>query len=479
MSTSSKRLSRSVRLAYGFGLSAEGIKNNAFNYFLLFYYQQIVGLHELLCGAALVISLLVDAFIDPMIGIWSDGWKSKLGRRHPFMFAASLPMAVCFMAVFMPPKDAGQAALFAWLTVFAIGTRISMSLFAIPHQSLVAELSSDYDVRTSLATHRTSFAWYFGLLNAVLAYVVFLRDTKEYPRGLLNPDGYLPFAIWGGSAMLVATLISSMGTRKAAILAQPDQTRFRTLTVKDLPKAIVTALRNANYRIVVFVGLCKSVNYGVTETMNNYINTFFWGFTSIQMFSFLIVIFFAAFFVHGVAGRLVQRFGKRNVAMTAALIPALVGPLFVLLRILGLLPPSGSRPLLFLLCGVVFVIYSGIIMGVTMIPAMIADTTDEHELRHGNREEGLLFSANTFMYKASSGVGILIASSIIWLVGFPRGAKPEDIDPDVVTHLGAASAVPNLVLGLAAFLVIRRYALSRERHTEILSELQKARPTAS
>jgi Na+/melibiose symporter-like transporter len=78
-----------LKLAYGMGLSAEGIKNNAFNLFLLFYYQQIVGLDSALCGLALFIALCFDGIVDPAIGVWSDGLKSRLGRRHPFMYASS------------------------------------------------------------------------------------------------------------------------------------------------------------------------------------------------------------------------------------------------------------------------------------------------------------------------------------------------------------------------------------------------------
>src|SRR5262245_51139192 len=184
MTATSKRLPRGVRLAYGFGLSAEGIKSNAFNYFLLFYYQQIVGLDAVLCGLSLALSVVVDALFDPLVGSWSDGWKSKLGRRHPFMFAAILPLSLCFIAVFAPPKTGNQALLFGWLTFFSIATRLAMSMFTIPHQSLVAEFASDYDERTRLQTLRMVFAYAFGLFNAVLGYTVFLKDTPEYAQGV-------------------------------------------------------------------------------------------------------------------------------------------------------------------------------------------------------------------------------------------------------------------------------------------------------
>jgi Na+/melibiose symporter-like transporter len=145
----------------------------------------------------------------------------------------------------------------------------------------------------------------------------------------------------------------------------------------------------------------------------------------------------------------------------------------VALRILGVLPPSGSKQLLSILSCTVFLGYSGIIMATAMIGAMIADTTDEHELRTGRRQEGLLFSANTLIAKTSTGFGSLVAGALVFVVGFPDRATPDNVDPGVVTRLGAFAALVNLSLGIVGVLLIRRYVLSRQRHTEILSQLEQ------
>ena len=75
----------SSKLAFGIGQYAEGLKNTAFSLFILFYYNQVLGLSGTLAGAALFIALLFDAITDPLAGSLSDNFKSRLGRRHPFM----------------------------------------------------------------------------------------------------------------------------------------------------------------------------------------------------------------------------------------------------------------------------------------------------------------------------------------------------------------------------------------------------------
>ena len=77
-------------LSYGIGQAAEGFKNQAFNIFLLFYYQQVVGIPGTLAGLALGIALFFDAISDPAAGVISDRFRSRWGRRHPFMFISAI-----------------------------------------------------------------------------------------------------------------------------------------------------------------------------------------------------------------------------------------------------------------------------------------------------------------------------------------------------------------------------------------------------
>lgn len=468
-------LSRGVKIAYGFGLSAEGIKTNAFNLFLLFYYQQIVGLDPGLCGIALFIALLIDAVTDPAVGVWSDGYRSRLGRRHPFMYASSVPLALFFVGVFMPPAGMSQAMLFLWLLGFAAGTRFSMTLFAIPHQSLVPELTEDYDERTSLQTLRTVFAWLFGLLYALLAYAVFLRATERYPQGLLNPEGYTVFAIWGAIIMLMTTVMSTLGTQRAALQKRIDESRMQQARLRDLPQDIKAALQSPSYRSAVLGGLCLWVSFGVNQNLNNYLLTFLWGFTSEQLTIFIFVLMACSLLALAITRPLARWLGKKHLTIMTAIIAPLILTGQIFLRLTGLLPGNGEVILMWIVGGNVFVGYTAMIISMVMVGSMIADTTDEHELRTGARQEGLLFSANAFISKASSGLGVLVSGFVIKLAAFPTNATPGSVDPQVVHNLGLFTALVTLLFGVGMVLGFRPYQLTRERHGAIMQELQQAR----
>ena len=130
--------------------------NSAFAILLFFYFNQVLGLSGTLCGLALLIATSIDAITDPVMGTISDNWRSSLGRRHPFMYASALPLAISFYFLFAPAFDSGNA-LFVWLTGFAILTRMSMTLFHVPHMAFGAELSDDFDRRTNLVAYRMLF----------------------------------------------------------------------------------------------------------------------------------------------------------------------------------------------------------------------------------------------------------------------------------------------------------------------------------
>ena len=94
-------LSWRVRFMFAVGQIPEGVQSTSFGFFLLFFYNQVLGLSGFFASLAIVVALLVDAVSDPVIGSWSDGFRHRWGRRHPFMYAAAAPFAICFYFVFI------------------------------------------------------------------------------------------------------------------------------------------------------------------------------------------------------------------------------------------------------------------------------------------------------------------------------------------------------------------------------------------
>ena len=94
--TESMRLSFGTKLAFGSGAIAEAVYMGLFNTFITIFYNQVIGLSNTLIGLAIMLALIGDALTDPVVGVLSDRWRGKLGRRHPFMLVAPVPLVVSF-----------------------------------------------------------------------------------------------------------------------------------------------------------------------------------------------------------------------------------------------------------------------------------------------------------------------------------------------------------------------------------------------
>ncbi|MFQ3334972.1 MAG: GPH family glycoside/pentoside/hexuronide:cation symporter, partial [Candidatus Arcticimaribacter sp.] len=180
-------VSKRNKLLYGLGFSSQGIKDGLFQLFLFFYFSQILGLEPIYAGFASVIALFFDAISDPLVGTLSDRWKGgKWGRRHPFMLLSALPLGIFIYILFTPPAGLDQQGLFAWLTFFSVMVRFSLTFFIVPGMSLGAELSSDYNERTTITSYRVMFSAFLSPFIILLGLIVFFTPTAENSNGLFN-----------------------------------------------------------------------------------------------------------------------------------------------------------------------------------------------------------------------------------------------------------------------------------------------------
>ncbi len=469
------RLRLSTKLTYGFGSIAEGVKDVAFKTFLLFYYNQVLGLPGWMGGAAGAVALTVDAVTDPLIGSLSDGTRTRWGRRHPYMYAAAMPMATFFVLLFNPPAGLSSWGLFVWLTVFAVLVRASMTLYTIPSNSMVAELTPNYDERTSLVSFRFLFGWIGGGTMTLLAYLWFLAPGERLADGLRNPAGYAAWSVTGAFMIAAAILLCALGTHHCipALKSPPNAGRF---SLRRLEGEVREALGNPSYRTLVVAALFAAVGGAFTDVFGLYLNTYFWEFRAEQLAAFVPGVVLGVTLGVLSARPISVRFDKRSAALFLATSSVVIGPLPVFLRLARVMPPNGSPLLLaILVVHVAFMTTCAVAIGI-LIGSMISDTIDQNELVTGKRQEGVFSSAIAFSAKAASGVGTLLAGTALDLIAFPRpepGAPPPEIPADQATALGWIVGPGLLGLWVCTLFFLSRYRLTRAEHARVLAELER------
>ena len=466
-------LSRATRLWYACGQFAEGVKNESFANFLLFYYNQVLGLSGAQAGLVILIALAFDAVTDPLVGTLSDRTRSRLGRRHPWLFASALPLGLTFYAVFAPPAGLGERGLFLWMLTFTVLCRAAVTLFHVPHLALGAELSDDYEERTLLVTLRNVFQRAAGILPGVLGLLILMRATDSYPDGRFNPGAYPTYGAIAAVIMTLVVLGTAWKTRsQIPYLRPPDPNPRRGGVFRELAHDVVQVLHLRSFRAL-FAGTTISfVAWGVVVTLGLHLGTYFWQATTDEMFLWGVGTGIGLFTGLAYWTREATRTDKKPVFMRGMGVFLLFTVPPPLLRVAGYWPEHGTAlyiPIWILTTGTLahFGIASTMVTG----QSMMADTTDEDELRHGRRREGIFFGASSFAAKCAFGVGGLVAGRIVDFVGLVPGSDPMDVGERVVRDLGLTLGGTILILVGASLLAFARYDLTRERHAEIRAAL--------
>jgi Na+/melibiose symporter-like transporter len=466
-----------TKILYGIGSVGYGVKDNGFQFFLLLYYNQVLGLPEAWVGLGIMVALVVDAFIDPAVGYLSDHWHSRWGRRHPFMYAAALPVAAAYWLLWSPPQGLSQGQLFAYFVTIAVLVRICISFYEIPSASLVPELTDQYDERTAIIAYRFFFGWWGGLGMAVLAYAIFLVPDATHPTGVLNPEGYHRYGITASLLMLVTIFVSAIGTHwYIPHLRQPPSRH--ALGLRGVLRELVETLSNRSFMALFGGGAFAAIGVGLSSALTIYINTYFWELSSAQLSILTLPLFGSAILAVIVAPAVSMRLGKKRAAIAISVAALSLGPAPIVLRLLGWFPANDTPLLLpavlvFNLAAVTLFITSSILTA-----SMLADLAEDSEVVTGRRSEGVFVAANMFVQKAVSGFGIFASSLLLGAVGFPRDAQPGAVDPAVIWRLGFLFVTVIVTVYAIAIGFLTSYRISRESHEENLRRLAGAPPSS-
>ena len=457
------KLPMRVKLIAGFGSIAFGVKDSGFSFFLLIFYNQVLGMDAGLVSLALLIALLADAVVDPIIGNLSDRTYTRWGRRLPWLYAAPVPLAFLWVLLWSPPE--GAAPSFAGLVGIAIGVRVLLSACEVPSISLVPELTADYDERTTLFRYRYLSGWMGGLLTMVLAYTVFMPG----PQGLLRIDGYQAFGIFGAGLMAVSVIGSAIGLHP--LVAHLPDHKPPPFSVSGVFGEIVEAFSERSFLIFAAGGLAAYIVQGMTFSMSNYLNLFVWQVSQGQLMLYPLLLLASVVLMFVVVGPMHARFGKARSAAWSALLAPVIGMVPYALLLAGVWPQPGSNAST---AGFYSFLLFGNTLGIVSLvsaTSMMAEIVEAFEERTGRRAEGSFYSGNWLIQKCATGAGIFITGQIIALAGLATNAAPGSVPKDVIATLVLCFGGVSLVLAVVSAFWLARFPISREQHEARLERL--------
>ncbi len=463
------RLGIVTKLGYGVGSIASSASATALAAGVMtVYLNQVIGLPVALVGVAIMISLIFDAIVDPLIGVWSDATRSRWGRRHPFMYAAALPTGIFIYLLWHTPTSWPKETTFVFVLGLLIAVRFCVGLYDTASAALAPELAPDYNERTTLMSYRWFFVTAGASVMVMLLYMVFLRRDASHPLGILNRAGYADFGTVAAVVISLSILTAGLATHRLIpyLSASP-----KPESLKASLKEIAGVLTNPSLLVMMACGLVGGMGNGITGTMNTYFYLYFWELPP-QTTAWLIVVSIpAAFFGATLTPALSKRFGKKVAMVGLFLVTVVTGLAPMTCRLTGFFPPNGSPWVFVILLGDAFVTATLGLMGLVLLSSMVADVVEDAAVTTGKRSEGLLFSANNLVPKISLAVGGFVATLLLTAVHFPVHAQQGRVDPSLMRHLALLYLPIVATLGVVATLILLLYRIDRVKHERNLTDL--------
>ncbi|MFS8868227.1 MFS transporter [Synechococcus sp. H65.1] len=448
-----RRLSWWTKLAYGVGDLGTGMTANILIFFLLPFLTNTVGLAAGLAGSIYAITRFWDALNDPLIGILSDRTRSRWGRRRPWLLFSALPFALTFAAQWWIPFPGRTGLLSAYYLAVSLLFNTFYSAANIPYASLTAELTQDYDERTQL----NQFRFAFSVGGSMVAVVTFPLLVNLLPD---RAAGHLLAGACFGVISALPLLLCFWGVREQYQSWRDPLPLLQQLRV---------AFSNRPYLFVSGIYLCSWLAFQFTATIIPYFIVFWMQLPEVWISLVVLAVQSVAVLTLFAWTRLSAHLGKRAMY--------LIGAGFWLISQAGLffLQPGQERLMiaLALLAGV------GVSATAYLGPwSMLPDVIDLDELHTGERREGIFYALMVFLQKVGLGLGLFFLGQVLEWSGFiPSVAgEPPPTQPEsaLLAIRLAIGPLPAVVL-IGGILLVWLYPITRQRHRQILQELEARR----
>ncbi|MBK9989712.1 MAG: MFS transporter [Verrucomicrobia bacterium] len=439
-------------------------------------FMSYLGVRPAWVGTALMLNRLLDAFSDPFFGWLSDNTRTRWGRRRPFLLfgglAAGLGLPLLFL--FIAPHWSEQK-IFAYMLVSSILYVPLMSSFNMAFQSLGAEMTPDYNERSSVMSFKGAIQKimevgnFAGLQVATWAGLRFASSVGNDP---MKPNTLLGIQIYTcflGALMILFSSIMffSLRERYYAQVISRKQERVR------LSEAFWETLKCRPFRIQLLFTFAFALGNSVVGSLG-YIATRYvvcngaeqpaavwntWMGVAASVGGFIGAL--------GIA-QLANAYGKKHAAIITCLLAYAA-------YASGWWLYSPTTPWL-------QVIYSG---GVALVCAgfwmlsgsMGADCMDYDEIDTGKRREGSFSACSSYTQKLGLSLGAGAAGWLLPLIAFD--SKLPDGVQTATTILGIKGYLVGIpLIGVtAALLLVMRFPITREIAADIRAKLEARRGT--
>lgn len=456
------RIPASQKIAYGMGAVVTIVAVNSVVQLTNLVYIVGLGVSAIWIGWAQAFPRLWDAVIDPFIGNLSDNSRSRFGRRIPFLLVGGLLIGIAFAMLWMVPRDWSKEWMFGYFMVTSLFFYTVVPIYAIPHGALGMEMTADYHEKTNVFAY-ASFIGNIGALT--LPWVYYLANRPFFAGDTVNGIKWV--------CLGMAVILTGAAMWCALVCKEGKLHQARAQARIPIIESFKTTYRNGTFVRLVSAFVLLIVAFQLVMGFNNYITIFYLFGGNTKAASSLMAYNGTLWAIVGLCGAfpmawLSKRYGKR----------------FTVIFALGLIIGGNlskivcySPALPFLTMIPTACLSLGMVIGFSLVNAMIADICDEDELVTGIRREGIYFAVYNWWWKVAVSVATVISGYLQRLTGFVEGAHTQS-DATLFWLRAWEIGLPPALCLVSVWLVFK-YPLTEARAYEIKALLKARQPATT
>ena len=453
------------KIAFGIGAFGKDMVYSLSAYYLMYYYQDILKLSPSFVGTVLMVARIFDALNDPVMGALVARTRSRWGRFRPWLFSGTILNAFVLYALFAAPVTS-ETWIMVWFVAAYFLWGITYTMLDIPYWSMIPAAAETTADREHLAVIGRTCAGVGGALITVFSMVAVSTLGQGNER-----EGFRLVA------MIVATIFVAAEILCCMMIRERKRGDTKATRVKDMFRELI---KNDQAVTVAVAIVLINISTFLTTNMIIYFFKYDFGGADWQTCYTIFIGVGSTALVLGMM-LLYPLLRRKKVAnekiFTLATQFAILG--YAIMLVLCLTGASGN---LVLMCipGILVFVCNGMLTVLTTV--FLANSVDYGELMTHHRDESVIFSMQTFVVKAASGLAVFISGIGLDIIGLNGNAEEtgEIIPQSASTLTGLRimmSVLPMIGLVLALLYFRKKFKLTDKRMKEIAEQLKNSSGT--
>ncbi len=452
-----KKLSLREKAAYGVADIGASLTYVGINTWLLYFLINIVKLEPFLAGTVFLAGRVIDAVLDPLMGVWSDRLKPRFGRKR-FILWGAVPLGLSFALLWLNPEGSQLAKFLSSLTLLSIFSAC-YTLVSVPYMALTPEIAPDYNERTSLTSMRAGFGTFASLIAVAAPPLIIVALSGVSDLNQSSNSSWLGMGLIFGVIAALAYLIMAFNVN------EPKAAASKHAQARTAKLSFVAEYRSAfsiyGFKSIFLLFIIVTIGLMVINSILPFFLESNLRIAAEQQSIVLGSLFGTAILTLPLWAKLAALLGKRIALALGLGIFALSTTLLVAFS-----PSGGVSAYL-----IIMTVLAGTgLSAVILFPwAMLPDVVEFDELQTGRRREGLVYALFTFGQKIAGSIGVFSNALVASLFGYQQGLSEQA--PKTLQAIAFMAGPAAAIIFVIAIFVTMRFPITKEKHQEVRTKL--------